>query len=135
MNASSQLPTFAELAQAKLDVGGARDKVINVKIAIPTARMMVDSENAERAFMALLRAQHENLTEGVADCEKRTATLQARVIELEEALRPFALDVPESIAKAGPRFPLWTGLRGDSSGYVNAADLQRANRLLCELDP
>lgn len=110
MSGSDELPTFAELALAKLEASGRRDKVIEVKVSIPTARMMVEAETAERAS---------------------AATLSARVDELEEALRPFALDVPEAIAKAAPRFPLWTGFRGTSSGYVEVADLQRAREVMC----
>ena len=39
-----KLPTFVELAEYKLACAEKRDKIINIKISIGTARMMVKAE-------------------------------------------------------------------------------------------
>lgn len=44
-----ELPKFWELAEGVLAYAGPRDKTINVKIAINTARMMVKAEKREFA--------------------------------------------------------------------------------------
>lgn len=51
MKVSTQvgLPTFRELAALRIAEAGPRDKTINIKVAINTARMMVESENAQFA--------------------------------------------------------------------------------------
>ena len=41
-----RIPTFLELAKTKLAYAGPRDKTIVIKVAISTARMMVESETA-----------------------------------------------------------------------------------------
>jgi len=41
-----ELPTFAEIAAQRLADAGPRDKTITIKVAINTARMMVEAENA-----------------------------------------------------------------------------------------
>lgn len=41
-----ELPTFREIAQQRIDDAGPRDKTINIKVAIGTARMMVAAEDA-----------------------------------------------------------------------------------------
>lgn len=40
----SSLPTLLQLAETKLRYAGPRDRTINIKITVNTARMMVDSE-------------------------------------------------------------------------------------------
>lgn len=55
-----KLPTFLELAGIKLKHAGTRDKIINVKVTIPTARMMCRSE-AERNH-AIRKALEDFLT-------------------------------------------------------------------------
>ena len=42
--AHTPLPKFAELAAIKISHAGPRDKTINIKVAINTARMMVVAE-------------------------------------------------------------------------------------------
>jgi two-component sensor histidine kinase len=39
------LPKFWELAENQLKYAGTRDKTINIKISINTARMMVEAES------------------------------------------------------------------------------------------
>lgn len=60
-----QLPTFAELAQAKLDIARPREKIITIKIAINTARMMVAAEShkaTDAAFRGMLQESQEEPT-------------------------------------------------------------------------
>jgi len=40
----NNLPKFWELAALKLGYAGPRDKTINIKIAVNTARMMIEAE-------------------------------------------------------------------------------------------
>ena len=49
------LPSFEELAENQLKYAGPRDKTINMKIAINTARMMVNQEKETRAEAEKLR--------------------------------------------------------------------------------
>lgn len=42
------LPTFREIAEQRIADSGPRDKTINIKVAINTARMMVKAENLSR---------------------------------------------------------------------------------------
>jgi hypothetical protein len=46
-----ELPTFREIAQHRISDAGPRDKTINIKVAIGTARMMVESEAAKESAM------------------------------------------------------------------------------------
>lgn len=46
---SVDLPTFIELAENQLRYAGPRDKVINIKITVATARMMVEAEKRQAA--------------------------------------------------------------------------------------
>jgi hypothetical protein len=44
---SEKLPTFLELAENKIALAQPRDKIITIKVAINTARMMVEAEKAK----------------------------------------------------------------------------------------
>lgn len=52
--ASDSYPSLAELVRTKLEDAGARDRVVNVTIAIQTARMLV--EHAEREHRIAMAA-------------------------------------------------------------------------------
>lgn len=54
------LPTFIELAENKLKHAGKRDKTINIKVAINTARMMVEAEKGESARVTAALAESYN---------------------------------------------------------------------------
>ena len=45
-----ELQTFLELAENKLKYASKKDRTINIKVAINTARMMVESEKGGRLF-------------------------------------------------------------------------------------
>jgi hypothetical protein len=47
-----ELPTFREIAAQRLADAGPRDKTIDIKVAIRTARAMVEAENREAAALA-----------------------------------------------------------------------------------
>lgn len=46
MNAEYQPPTLAELLQHKLSLAGPKDKIVNIKIEILTAKMILRAEQA-----------------------------------------------------------------------------------------
>ena len=48
----TDLPTFREIAEQRLADAASRDKTINLKISIPTARMMVERENTEAEMLS-----------------------------------------------------------------------------------
>jgi hypothetical protein len=51
--APDDLPTFAEIAHQRIADAGPRDKTISIKVAINTARMMVERETAAEIEEAL----------------------------------------------------------------------------------
>jgi hypothetical protein len=51
----TKLPTFRELAENKIALAGPRDKTINIKVAINTARMMVEAERWKDAAPSFKR--------------------------------------------------------------------------------
>ena len=59
-----ELPTFVELAQAQLRYAVPAERTINIKVAINTARMMVEAEQKKHAIgFKLYEALTEALTE------------------------------------------------------------------------
>ena len=58
---SIELPTFLELAKHKIKLAGRKDKVITIKVAINTARMMVERE--EKSNLAQERSHPPGITE------------------------------------------------------------------------
>ena len=61
-----ELPTFVELAQAQLRYAVPAEKTINIKVAINTARMMVESEQRKRTIGFEL---YEALTDALAELD------------------------------------------------------------------
>lgn len=55
---AATLPTFAEIAAQRIADAGPRDKTINIKVAINTARMMVE---ADRDFHFAMLAALEQI--------------------------------------------------------------------------
>ena len=72
---SDALHKFWELAETKLKYAGKKDKTINIKIAINTARMMVESEK--------LRTPYTTLKENAAHLEMELFTAKRKIEELE----------------------------------------------------
>lgn len=58
LNEVIDLPKFWELAEARLESAGTRDKTINIKISINTARMMVGAEKKTFKAWNMLCRKH-----------------------------------------------------------------------------
>jgi hypothetical protein len=54
-----KLPTFLELAELKLKYADPKDRTINIKVTINTARMMVDAERGALVYGVELASQPE----------------------------------------------------------------------------
>lgn len=62
------LPTFAELADSRLERLTKREKIINIKVARYTAAMMIEAENKERQFIetiARMNLDGEKMDDGL----------------------------------------------------------------------
>lgn len=75
MEKTTQLPTFAEIADMRCQEAPNGTKTINVKVAINTARMMVEAEIQERKNYRLLVQEVKTLASKyeklwVEHCEK-----------------------------------------------------------------
>ena len=77
---SSTLPTFAEIAQARIEEATTRDKTIVMKVAINTARMMVENETKAAPLWAF--------AEWMRVCAQRD--------EMEQALRRLVMACEEA---------------------------------------
>lgn len=73
-------PTLVDLARARIEGAGPRDKTINIKIAINTARMIVDQERNSRAALieALTAIADAHVPDQPAEspCDERAWVMQ-----------------------------------------------------------
>lgn len=78
---ATALPTFSEIAKLRISEAGPRDKTITIKIAINTARMMVEQENRRaNAYPELVAALRE-----VVAVERGWESIEALLRKLGEA--------------------------------------------------
>ena len=56
----NSLPTFAELAENALRYAGPRDKTINIKITIQTARMMLTEDHELMSELRWIADQYDD---------------------------------------------------------------------------
>jgi hypothetical protein len=87
----NELPKFWELAEAQIKTANPKDKIIRLKITIPTAKMMVRNEkltpsafnrlragNRERVLESIVNGvmQDERYAEAVAETYAKTLTIE-----------------------------------------------------------
>ncbi len=88
------LPRFWELAQTRVEAAGRKDKVINLKITILTAKMMIEKEKGEITTFSELRAKNrervlEAIVNGVMQDERyaeAVAKAYANTLTIDEII-------------------------------------------------
>lgn len=86
------LPTFAELADSRLERLTKREKIINIKVARHTAAMMTEAETKERQFIETIARMYldgEKMDDGLKfeqEPEDAMATVESIITHARKLL-------------------------------------------------